>query len=171
MPPISDFGIEANVGGTILYIDDEPQLPAGFEDELQKAGFQLVFADDPEVASRLVRVDDPDLVLMEVVLSSCDGIDLLEAIRSFGGWPAQVPIIVVTKGQRTPELYGRALEADVKEFFTKPVLKSQLLDSVRKFAGVALSAQRIDQIVNLARTHLKRPVVKSPVRACQYTNF
>ncbi|MEE8473819.1 MAG: response regulator [Myxococcota bacterium] len=123
------------MGGLILYIDDEPQLPAGFEDDLKEEGFELVFADDPELASRLVRVDDPDLVLMEVVLSSCDGIDLLEAIRSFGGWPAQVPIIVVTNGQRTPELYGRALEADVKEFFTKPVLKSQLLDSVRKFAG------------------------------------
>ena len=119
----------------ILYIDDEPQLPAGFADDAQAEGFRLVHVDDPEMASRLVRVDDPDLVLMELVLSSCDGIGLLEAIRSYGGWPAQVPIIVLTKGERTPELYGRALELEVKEFLIKPVLKNQLLESVRKFAG------------------------------------
>lgn len=119
----------------ILYIDDEFQLPAGFVDDVEAEGFRLLHVDDPEMASRLVRVDDPDLVLMEVVLSSCDGLSLLEAIRSYGGWPAQVPIIVITKGERTPELYGRALEMEVKEFLTKPVLKSQLLESVRKFAG------------------------------------
>ncbi len=123
------------MGGMILYIDDEPQLPPGFVDDVEAEGFRLVHVDDPEMASRLVRVDDPDLILMELVLSSCDGLSLLDAIRSYGGWPAQVPIIVITKGERTPELYGRALEMDVREFLTKPVLKSQLLESVRKFAG------------------------------------
>ena len=119
----------------ILYIDDKRQLPAGFVEDLRAEGFQLVHVDDPETASRLVRVDEPDLVLMEVVLSSCDGLALLEEIRSYGGWPAQVPIVVLTRGERSPELYGRALELDVKEFLTKPALKAQLLKSVLEYAG------------------------------------
>jgi hypothetical protein len=61
----------------------------------------------------------------------------MEEIRAFGGWPAQVPIVVLTKGGRSPELYGRALELEVKEFLTKPALKAQLLESVREFAGQA----------------------------------
>jgi CheY-like chemotaxis protein len=123
------------VGGLILYIDDEFQLPAGLVEALDAEGFRVLHVDDPEAASRLVRVDEPDLVLMEVMLSSCDGLSLMEEIRAFGGWPAQVPIVVLTKGERSPELYGRALELEVKEFLTKPALKAQLLESVREFAG------------------------------------
>jgi CheY-like chemotaxis protein len=125
------------MGGLILYIDDEFQLPAGFVEALDAEGFHLVHVDDPEAASRLIRVDEPELVLLEVMLSSCDGLSLMEEIRSFGGWPAQVPIVVLTKGERSPELYGRALELEVKEFLTKPALKAQLLESVREFAGQA----------------------------------
>jgi DNA-binding response OmpR family regulator len=125
------------VGGLILYIDDENQLPEGFREDLRTEGFDLVHVDDPDWASRLVRVDEPDLVLMELLLSTCDGLALLEAIRGFGGWPAQVPVIVLTKGERSPQLYGRALELEVKEFLTKPALRSQLLQSVREFAGQA----------------------------------
>jgi DNA-binding response OmpR family regulator len=121
--------------GTVLYIDDERQVPAGFEEELRDAGYRLLYTADPDDALRLVRVEEIDLVLAEVVLFTCNGIALLEEIRSYGGWPAQVPIIVLTKGERSPDLYGGALELGVKEFFTKPALKAELLESVRQFAG------------------------------------
>ena len=123
------------MGGTILYIDDERQLPAGLEEDLRSAGFQLIHTSDPDEALVLVRVEEIDLVLLEVMLSTCNGIALIDAMRSFGGWPAQVPILVLTKGERSPELYGDALDLGVKEFFTKPALKAELLESVRQFAG------------------------------------
>ncbi len=104
--------------GTVLYIDDERQVPAGFEEGLRDAGFRLLHTADPDEALMLVRVEEIDLVLAEVLLSTCNGIALLEEIRSYGGWPAQVPIVVFTKGERSPELYGSALELGVKEFFT-----------------------------------------------------
>ncbi len=110
--------------GTVLYIDDERQVPAGFEEDLRDAGLRLLHTADPDEALMLVRVEEIDLVLAEVVLSTCNGIALLEEIRSYGGWPAQVPIVVLTKGERSPELYGAALELGVKEFFTKPALKT-----------------------------------------------
>ena len=77
--------------GTVLYIDDERQLPAGFEDDLRDAGYRLLHTADPDEALMLVRVEEIDLVLAEVVLSSCHGITLLDEMRSYGGWPAQVP--------------------------------------------------------------------------------
>jgi CheY-like chemotaxis protein/tetratricopeptide (TPR) repeat protein len=130
--------------GTVLYIDDEPQLPAGFEGDLRDAGYRLLHAADPDEALIMVRVEEIDLVLVEVVLSSCNGIALLDEIRSYGGWPAQVPVIVLTKGDRSPELYGGALEFGVKEFFTKPALKTELLESVQQFAGKVLEPGDVD---------------------------
>jgi CheY-like chemotaxis protein/tetratricopeptide (TPR) repeat protein len=130
--------------GTVLYIDDERQVPAGFEEDLRDAGYRLLHTADPDEALILVRVEEIDLVLAEVVLSTCNGIALLDEIRSYGGWPAQVPIIVLTKGERSPELYGGALELGVKEFFTKPALKAELLESVQQFAGKILEPVDVD---------------------------
>ena len=121
--------------GTILYIDDNLQVPAGFEEDLRAAGYRLLHTADPDEALILIRVEEIDLVLAEIVLSSCNGMALMEEIRSYGGWPAEVPIIVLTKGERSPDLYGGALELGVKEFFTKPALKTELLESVQRFAG------------------------------------
>ena len=130
--------------GTVLYIDDERQVPAGFEEDLRDAGFRLLHTADPDEALMLVRVEEIDLVLAEVVLSTCNGIALLEEIRSYGGWPAQVPIVVLTKGERSAELYGAALELGVKEFFTKPALKTELIESVQQFAGKVLEPTDVD---------------------------
>jgi CheY-like chemotaxis protein/tetratricopeptide (TPR) repeat protein len=130
--------------GTVLYIDDERQVPAGFEADLRDAGYRLLHTADPDEALTLVRVEEIDLVLAEVVLSTCNGIALLDEVRSYGGWPAQVPIIVLTKGERSPELYGGALELGVKEFFTKPALKTELLESVQQFAGNVLEPTDVD---------------------------
>jgi CheY-like chemotaxis protein/tetratricopeptide (TPR) repeat protein len=130
--------------GTVLYIDDMRQVPAGFEEDLRDAGYRLLHTANPDEALTLVRVEEIDLVLAEVVLSTCDGIALLVEIRSYGGWPAQVPIVVLTKGERSPELYGGALELGVKEFFTKPALKTELLESVQQFAGKVLEPTDVD---------------------------
>ncbi|MEE9609441.1 MAG: response regulator, partial [Myxococcota bacterium] len=132
------------MGGNILYIDDENQLPAGFEEELSAAGYNLLHASDPDQALMLVRVEEIDLVLMEVMLTTCNGMALMEEIRSYGGWPAEVPIIVLTQGERSPELYGGSLELGAKEFLTKPVLKAELLESVLQFAGVQAEPAAVD---------------------------
>jgi len=130
--------------GTILYIDDNLQVPADFEEDLRAAGYRLLHTADPDEALILIRVEEIDLVLAEIVLSSCNGIALLEEIRSYGGWPAEVPIIVLTKGERSPDLYGGALEVGAKEFFTKPALKTELLESVQQFVGEASKSTDVD---------------------------
>jgi CheY-like chemotaxis protein/tetratricopeptide (TPR) repeat protein len=130
--------------GTILYIDDNLQVPAGFEEDLHAAGYRLLHTADPDEALILIRVEEIDLVLAEIVLASCNGMALMEEIRSYGGWPAEVPIIVLTKGERSPDLYGGALELGVKEFFTKPALKTELLESVQRFAGGEPKSSDID---------------------------
>lgn len=133
--------------GTILYIDDKLQVPAGFQQELHAAGYRLLHTCDPDEALILVRVEEIDLVLAEIVLASCNGMALIEEIRSYGGWPAEVPIIVLTKGERSPDLYGGALELGIKEFFTKPALKTELLESVLQFADQAPKSMDVDPSV------------------------
>ena len=103
--------------GTILYIDDTPELPDGTAEELGGAGYRLVHTSEPEEALRLVREEEPRLVLLEVLSPSCDGLELMQRIRSSDGPAGKVPVLIVTRGMRTPQLYGMAIEFGANDFF------------------------------------------------------
>jgi len=122
------------VTGTVLYVDDDPQLPAQVDEVLAQVGYELVHTADPEEALRLVREQPPPaLVLTEVLLPDCDGFELIERIGCASVAPP-LPVVVVTRGERTPQLYGQALELGVKDFLCKPVLRTQILEAVLAFA-------------------------------------
>ncbi len=61
----------------ILHIDDRPELPDGFVESLAQEGYEFLQITDPEEAIRLVEERPPALVLMEIQLGSCDGLDRL----------------------------------------------------------------------------------------------
>jgi CheY-like chemotaxis protein/tetratricopeptide (TPR) repeat protein len=129
------------VGRTVLYIDDAQQLPARTRAVLESVDFDLVHTGDPEQALRWVHDEPPALVLIEVLLDACDGFELIEQIASTpaGG---EVPVVIVTRGERSPELYGRALELGVREFLCKPVLEAQVLEAVLAFGNDEASDAR-----------------------------
>ncbi len=118
---------------TILYIDDRAELPDGFAKALRAEGYDLVHLRDPEEAMRLLASRRPALVLMELLLADCDGLDLLEGIRQ----SADVPVVVLTRASRHPGLYGQAVALGARDFLSKPVLASQLLTLVRELATLA----------------------------------
>ena len=122
----------ARMDGAILHIDDVSDLPSGFRPELERLKFCLIQVDDPQQAISVVRNEDVELILLEVLLTRFDGFALLEDIRNVC---PELPVVILTKGDRTPELYARALELGANEFLTKPVLASQLLTTVRDLTG------------------------------------
>jgi CheY-like chemotaxis protein/tetratricopeptide (TPR) repeat protein len=132
------------VAGTILYIDDAPELPEGSDAELRRVGFRLAHTNDPAEALRLAREAEPCLVLLEVLLESCDGWELLEQIRSWDEPAGRVPVVILTRGDRSPGLYGRAVELAADDFLCKPVLRAQLLTVALEFAQRDEAASLVD---------------------------
>lgn len=120
--------------GTVLYVDDQPQLPAQVDEVLAQVGYALIHTADPEEALRIVREEPPPaLVLTEVLLPGCNGFELIERIACVQA-AASLPVVVMTRGERTPQLYGQALELGVKDFLCKPVLRTQILEAVLAYA-------------------------------------
>jgi CheY-like chemotaxis protein/tetratricopeptide (TPR) repeat protein len=118
------------LSGTVLYIDDVEELPAGFARELGRLGLRLVRSTDGDEALRLIREGPPLLVLLEPLLVGGQGLELMERIRSCRETAGSVPIVIVTRGERSPQLYGQALELGATDFLCKPVLRAELLEAV-----------------------------------------
>ena len=117
----------------VLCIDDEPQLPERADEILAQAGYALIHTNDPDEALRIACEESPSLVLVEVLLGSMNGFELIRRINRAEISPP-LPIVVVTRGERTSELYGQAIELGVADFLCKPVVEAEILEAVLAFA-------------------------------------
>ena len=76
----------------ILAVDDDPQALRYIRDALAKAGYAVIATLDPGDVPRLMEEEEPQLVLLDVLLPGVDGVDLMKDIRDAG----DVPVIFVS---------------------------------------------------------------------------
>jgi CheY-like chemotaxis protein len=114
----------------LLHVDEQPELPNGVANDLRREGYELLHTADPEEAMRFVEERRPDLVLMEIELEGCDGIDLMAGIRDLQ--PDSLPVLVVTRAPRDSALHGEAIALGVADFLTKPVRAAELLAAIHE---------------------------------------
>ncbi len=99
----------------ILVVDDEALLVKGIRFNLQNEGYQVVTGSDGLEAIALVRDEQPDLVVLDVMMPHMDGMTACAKIREF----SDVPIILLTaKVEDMDKLMGFEHGAD--DYLTKP---------------------------------------------------
>ena len=110
----------------ILVVDDEPRYQQLVEVNLKTEGYEIDTAANGQEAVEQVANDQPDLVLMDVMMPIMDGFTAIERIREF----STVPIIVLTaKGEERDRVRGLDLGAD--DYVVKPFSAQELLARVR----------------------------------------
>ena len=99
----------------ILVVDDEALLVKGIRFNLQNEGYQVITGSDGLEAVRLVQEQQPDLVVLDVMMPNMDGMTACAKIREF----SDVPIILLTaKTDDMDKLMGFDHGAD--DYLTKP---------------------------------------------------
>ena len=111
---------------TVLVVDDERQIVEIARDYLQHAGFAVVTARDGNEALECVRVQRPDLVVLDLGLPSLDGLDVAKTLRR----ESNIPIIVLTARVEESDRI-RGLEAGADDYVTKPFSPRELVARVR----------------------------------------
>lgn len=110
----------------ILVVDDEPRYVRLMEANLLPDGYEVLRAYDGQKAVEIVAENQPDLVLLDVMMPILDGITACERIREF----SNVPIIMVTaKGEERDRVRGLDVGAD--DYIVKPYSATELLARVR----------------------------------------
>jgi len=110
----------------ILIVDDEANIRELIRLYLRQAGFDTVEADNGRLALEIVRSENPDLIVLDLMLPERDGWEVCREIRAAG----DTPIIMLTaKDAETEKLLGFALGAD--DYVTKPFQPRELVARVR----------------------------------------
>ena len=110
----------------ILAVDDDPQALRYVREVLTRAGHAPIVASDAESALRLVKEEEPHLVLLDLMLPDTDGIELMRSILNI----ADVPVIFVSVyGQ--DDYVVRAFDMGASDYIVKPFSPSELGARIR----------------------------------------
>lgn len=119
--------IEENMKRKILVVDDEEALVRLITYNLNKEGFNTIYAYDGSRVVRIIEEENPDLLILDLMLPGKDGLDICREIRSQGN---QIPVIMLTaRAEELDRVLGLELGAD--DYVTKPFSVRELVARVK----------------------------------------
>ncbi len=121
---ISDvMEISNNKKTRILIVEDEPAMVAGLRDNFEYEGYDVISAVDGVAGLERALADDPDLVVLDVMMPRMSGLDVCKQLKTR---KPSLPIIMLTaRGQEIDKVVGLELGAD--DYVTKPFSIRELM--------------------------------------------
>jgi len=111
---------------TILVVDDKANVRTLLREYLTEQGYRVVTAENGRVALFTARQENPDLILLDIMMPEMDGYTFMRTFRQ----EADAPIILLTaKLEETDKVLGLELGAD--DYVTKPFRMRELTARVR----------------------------------------
>ena len=110
----------------IMIVDNEMEIIQLIRLYLSREGFNVIWTTDSTKAAAMVREENPDLILLDVVMPALNGIDLCGIIRE----TSSVPILFIScKGQDMDKVLGLSIGGD--DYITKPFSPTELVARVK----------------------------------------
>lgn len=111
----------------ILIVEDEPAMVQGLRDNFEYEGYEVISAADGVAGLERALADDPDLVVLDVMMPRMSGLDVCKQLKQKR---PGVPIIMLTaRGQEIDKVVGLELGAD--DYVTKPFSIRELMARVK----------------------------------------
>lgn len=111
----------------ILVIEDEPSVRIGLEDNLRFEGYTVVSAGNGVDGIELFKNENPDLVILDVMMPGLDGLEVCKQIRLLNG---SIPVIMLTaKCSEIDKVVGLEIGAD--DYLTKPFGMRELFARIK----------------------------------------
>jgi two-component system phosphate regulon response regulator PhoB len=113
----------------IVVIEDEADILEVLQYNLTREGYRVATSRDGEAGLQCVRDENPDLVLLDLMLPGIDGIEICRRLKA-DPTTASVPIMMVTaKGEESDVVLGLQMGAD--DYVTKPFAPRELMARVK----------------------------------------
>ncbi len=110
----------------VLVVDDDPHTLRYVRDALAAAGYTPLVTGDPADLARIIRSEEPHLVLLDLMLPGTDGIELMQSVPDL----ADLPVVFIS-GYGRDETIARALESGAIDYIVKPFSATELTARVQ----------------------------------------
>ncbi len=114
----------------ILIVDDSPTELNLMVTPLKNKGYKIVTAVDGEEALEKISLEQPDLVVLDVILPKKNGFQVCRQLKSAPATKAIKILMLTSKNQDSDRFWGLKQGAD--EYMTKPFAEDELLANVAK---------------------------------------
>jgi len=112
----------------ILVVDDERAVRESLRRALELEGYEIELAEEGRQAlERLAREDQPDAVILDVLMPGVDGLEVCRTLRSQG---SRLPVLMLTARTQVEDRV-EGLDAGADDYLTKPFALEELLARVR----------------------------------------
>src|SRR5215813_11981545 len=113
----------------ILLVDDDTEIIDSMRLALEAGGFQVLVARDGNQGLAMAEREDPDLVILDMMMPKRSGFLVLEKLRRSRPVPLRVIMITANEGSRH-KAYAEMLGVD--DYIRKPFAMDRLMDSVKR---------------------------------------
>lgn len=114
----------------ILACDDEKHIVRLVQVNLERAGYQVVTANDGKEALQKVAEENPDLVVLDVMMPYMDGFEVLQNLRRNPS-TRDIPVIMLTAKAQDADVF-KGWQSGVDCYLTKPFNPMELLSFVKR---------------------------------------
>jgi two-component system response regulator MprA len=151
----------------VLVVDDEPPVRDALERALSLEGYKVDLAEDGAQALKKVATDEPDLIVLDVLMPGVDGLETCRRLRAGGHG---LPVLMLTARDAVSDRVD-GLDAGADDYLVKPFALEELLARLRalmrrsspeeadvlRFSDLVLDlgayeARRGNRVIDLTRT-------------------
>jgi len=131
----------------MLIIEDEKDIVKMLDYNLKKEGFKTLSAYNGEDGLDMASKENPDLILLDLMLPEIDGFDVCKALKS-DPKTSHIPIIILTaKDQETDKSVGLELGAD--DYVTKPFSPRELIARIKAVLRRAKEKDKLPEVLKI----------------------
>jgi twitching motility two-component system response regulator PilH len=116
----------------VMVVDDAYSELKLMESILKSAGHEVVSLMDGEALEDKLSTEQPDVLLLDIVMPKRNGYEILRALRKDERTKKTPVVLVSSKNQESDKVWGKRQGAD--EYLAKPFTSDQLLGVVKRFA-------------------------------------
>lgn len=135
----------------ILVVDDEPTLLDIIRTNLEIEGFDVVTAMSGETGMVSAVVDEPDIILLDIMMPDVDGWEICERLRS-DKRTKYIPIIMLTALDETHHIV-KGFECGADDYLAKPFNNAELFARIRSVLLKASKGMVLDPLTRLPGKH------------------
>jgi two-component system KDP operon response regulator KdpE len=142
----------------VLIVDDEPRILKFLEVKLKASGYGVLTANSGFEALEQVEAQDPDLVVLDVLMPKKDGFETLKELRAF----SSVPVIILSAKEADADKI-RGLELGADDYLAKPFSPDELVARIEAVRRRLESLQDRKVVESIALGHISINLKKHTV--------